>query len=101
MSKEITSAQINDATQTRFAPGPEKKPDMLTRQEAFQELEKRGYKRDEEPGIWLSPEGNKLAWFIALQRESIKFDSKTWGAEITAAKHKWKEKKRKARLKLK
>jgi len=101
MSKEITSAQINDATQTRFAPGPEKKPDMLTRQEASQELEKRGYKRDEEPGIWLSPEGNKLAWFIALQRESIKFDSKTWGAEITAAKHKRKEKKRKARLKLK
>ena len=101
MSKEITSAQINDATQTRFAPGPEKKPDMLTRQEASQELEKRGYKRDEEPGIWLSPEGNKLAWFIALQRESIKFDSKTWGAEITAAKHKWKEKKRKATLKLK
>jgi len=101
MSKEITSAQINDATQTRFAPGPEKKPDMLTRQEASQELEKKGYKRDEEPGIWLSPEGNKLAWFIALQRESIKFDSKTWGAEITAAKHKWKEKKRKARLKLK
>ena len=46
---------------------------MLTRQEASKELKKRGYKEDDEPGIWLSPEGNKLAWFIALQRESIKF----------------------------
>ena len=98
MSKEITSAQINDATQTRFVPGPEKKPDMLTRQEASQELEKRGYKKDEEPGIWLSPEGNKLAWFIALQRESIKFDSNTWGPEIARCKYEWKEKKRLAKI---
>jgi len=27
-TKKITSAQINDATQTRFVPGPEKKPDI-------------------------------------------------------------------------
>ena len=43
MSKKITSAQINDATQTRFVPGSEKKPDMLTRQEASKELKKRGF----------------------------------------------------------
>ena len=94
MSKEVTSAQINDATQTRFVPEPEKKPDMLTRQEASKELKKRGYKEDDEPGVWLSPEGSRLAWFIALQRENIKFDSKTWGAEITRVKYEWKEKKR-------
>ncbi len=99
MSKGVTSAQINDATQTRFAPGPEKKPDMLTRQEASEELRKRGYKEDDYPGIWASPDGHKLAWFVALKRESIKFDSKTWGAEITRVKHEWKEKKRLAKLK--
>jgi len=28
MAKLVTSAQINDATQTRFVPGSEKKPDL-------------------------------------------------------------------------
>ena len=74
---------------------------MLTRQEASKELKKRGYKEDDEPGIWLSPKGNKLAWFIALQREGIKFDSKTWNADMTRIKNEWKEKRRLARLKLK
>lgn len=74
---------------------------MLTRQEASEELRKRGYREDEEPGIWMSPGGSKLAWFIALQRESIKFDSKTWGPEIARCKYEWKEKKRLAKLKLK
>ena len=74
---------------------------MLTRPEASKELKKRGYKEDEEPGIWMSPDGSRLAWFIALQRESIKFDSKTWGAEMTRLKYEWKEKKRLAKLKLK
>ena len=72
---------------------------MLTRQEASKELKKRGYKEDNEPGIWVSPKGNKLAWFIALQREDIKFDSKTWGPKITESKRVWKEKKRLAKLK--
>jgi|TARA_R110000824_G_scaffold176629_1_gene355683 hypothetical protein len=72
---------------------------MLTRQEASKELKKRGYKEDDEPGVWLSPAGNKLAWFIALQREGIKFDSKTWGAEMVRIKEKWKKKKRLAKLK--
>ena len=74
---------------------------MLTRQEASQELEKRGYKKDDEPGIWISPEGARLAWFLALKKEDIEFDSKTWSAEITRAKYEWNEKKRKAKLKLK
>ena len=73
----------------------------LTRKEASEALRKKGYKEDNEPGIWLSPEGSRLAWFIALQREGIKFDSKTWGAEITRIKYEWKEKKRLAKLKLK
>jgi hypothetical protein len=74
---------------------------MLTRQEASKELKKRGYKQDDEPGIWLSPEGNRLAWFIALKREDIKFDSKTWNSKITKSKEEWKEKKLKAKLKKK
>ncbi len=74
---------------------------MLTRQEASKELKKRGYKKDDEPGIWMSPQGGRLAWFLALKKEGIEFDSKTWGTEIRVAKQKWNEKKRKAKLKLK
>ena len=74
---------------------------MRTRQQASKELEKRGYKKDDEPGIWLSPKGNRLAWFIALKREDIKFDSKTWNSKITKSKEEWKEKKLKAKLKKK
>ena len=70
---------------------------MLTRQEGSIELKKRGYRKDDEPGIWISPEENKLAWWIAMSRENIEFDSKTWGAEMTRIKERWKEK----RLKLK
>jgi len=42
MPKEITSAQINDATQTRFVPGPEKKPDMLIKEKKRLEKLKNG-----------------------------------------------------------
>ena len=72
---------------------------MQTRQQASKELEKRGYRRDEEPGIWISPVGNKIAWWVALREENIEFDSKTWGAEMTRIKEKWKEKKRLSELK--
>lgn len=72
---------------------------MLTRIEANKELRKRGYKKDDEPGVWISPKGDKLAWYIAMRREDISFDSKTWGAEMTLVKEKWKEKKRLAKLK--
>ena len=74
---------------------------MRTRQQASKELEKRGYKKDDEPGIWMSPKGARLAWFLALKKEDIEFDSKTWNTEITRAKHERKEKKRKAKLKSK
>mgnify|MGYP000427457440 CR=1 FL=1 len=46
---------------------------MLTRQEASKELKKRGYKKDDEPGIWMSPQGGRLAWFLALKKEGIEF----------------------------
>ena len=72
---------------------------MRTRQQASKELEKRGYKKDDEPGIWMSPEGARLAWFLALKKEDIEFDSKTWSDEVTRVKKKWLEKKRLAKLK--
>ena len=72
---------------------------MLTRQEGSIELKKRGYRKDDEPGIWISPEKNKLAWWIAMSRENIEFDSKTWGAEMTRIKERWKEKKLKLKCK--
>ena len=66
---------------------------MLTRIEANKELRKRGYKKDDEPGVWISPDCAKLAWYVAMRRENIEFDSRTWGPEITHAKKIWKEKK--------
>ena len=72
---------------------------MLTRQEGSIELKKRGYRKDDEPGIWISPEENKLAWWIAMRRENIEFDSKTWGTEMTRIKERWKEKKLKLKCK--
>ena len=68
---------------------------MLTRIEANKELRKRGYKKNDEPGVWISPEGDKLAWYIAMRREDIKFDSKTWGDEMTRLKKAWQAKKKK------
>ena len=65
---------------------------MRTRQQASKELEKRGYKKDDEPGIWMSPEGARLAWFLALKKEDIEFNSKTWSDEVTRVKKKWLEK---------
>ena len=72
---------------------------MQTRQQASKELEKRGYRKDDEPGIWISPGGDKIAWWVALRGENIEFDSKTWGAEMTRIKEKWKEKKLKLKCK--
>ena len=71
----------------------------ITRAEATEQLLRLGYVPEEYPGIWIAPNGDKLAWFIALCREGIKFDSKTWGAEITRVKYEWNEKKRAAKLK--
>ena len=68
----------------------------MSRQEATKELEKRGYKPDKEfRGVWLAPDGAKIAWFIALRREDIEFDSSTWGPKIKQIKKAWQDKKRK------
>ncbi len=74
----------------------------MTRSEVSEELIKRGYKRDEYPGIWKTPDGKELVvWFIATKREGLSFDSKTWGPAITQSKREWQEKKRLQKLKLK
>ena len=72
----------------------------ISRQEATKELEKRGYKRDEEfVGVWIAPNGDKIAWFIALRREGIEFDSRTWGPTIQQVKKEWQEKKERRKKK--
>jgi len=72
----------------------------ISRQEATKELKKRGYKRDEEfVGVWIAPNGDKIAWFIALRREGIEFDSRTWGPTIQQVKKEWREKKEKRKKK--
>ena len=50
---------------------------MLTREEASKQLFNRGYRPYSYPGVWTDPI-NKLpvVWFVALQREGIKFNSK-------------------------
>tara|TARA_R100000008_G_scaffold7899_1_gene4221 strand:+ start:373 stop:585 length:213 start_codon:yes stop_codon:yes gene_type:complete len=67
---------------------------VLTRSEVTAELRKRGYVEDDYPGVWRSPNGDKLAWFIALKREGLNFDSKTWGKKITQTKEEWKRRKK-------
>ena len=50
---------------------------LLTRAGATPELFNRGYRPGRYPGIWKSPKTNKLVvWFVALQREGIKFNRK-------------------------
>jgi hypothetical protein len=67
---------------------------MLSRSEATEELRRRGYVEDDYPGVWIAPNGDKVAWFIGLSREGIKFDSKTWGKKITETKRAWRERKK-------
>ena len=72
----------------------------ISRQQATKELEKRGYKPDKGGrGVWVAPNGDRLAWFIALRREDIEFDSSTWGPEMTRVKKAWEEKKEKRKKK--
>ena len=67
---------------------------LMTRSETSEELLKRGYVPDDYPGIWKAPNGDLLAWFIAVGREKFVFDRKSWGPEITACKEKWKNRKK-------
>ena len=50
---------------------------LLTRAEATKELFNRGYRPDPYPGVWRHPLNKSLiVWFVALQREGIKFNRK-------------------------
>lgn len=50
---------------------------LLTRNEATQELFNRGYRPARYPGIWRHPTTKSLiVWFIAIQREGIKFNGR-------------------------
>tara|TARA_B100000287_G_scaffold431647_1_gene489321 strand:- start:2727 stop:2945 length:219 start_codon:yes stop_codon:yes gene_type:complete len=67
---------------------------LITRSQATEELLKRGYVEDDYPGIWKAPNGDLVAWFIAVNREGLKFDSKSWGPEISECKKRWKDSKK-------
>ncbi len=54
---------------------------MLTRAEASKLLFKRGWRPGLYPGVWKDPVNKSLVvWFVALQREGIKFNrrDKPW-----------------------
>ena len=53
------------------------KPMLSTRAEATKELFNRGYRPDPYPGVWKEPVNKSpVVWFVALQREGIKFNRK-------------------------
>ena len=53
------------------------KPMLSTRAEATKELFNRGYRPDPYPGVWIHPvTKSPVVWFVALQREGIKFNRK-------------------------
>ena len=45
---------------------------LYTKIESEDELLYRGWRRDSYPGIWVSPDNNKYAWFNAVNKEKIK-----------------------------
>ena len=66
---------------------------LMTRGQVSEELLKRGYSKNEYPGVWNTPNGEKAAWFIAAKKEGLDFDRKSWGPEILACKQRWKDRK--------
>ena len=71
----------------------------MTRSEATEELIKRGYTKDEYPGIWRTPDGkDKIVWFLATKLEGLSFDSKSWGPEIAACKERWRNRKKMCKI---
>jgi len=57
---------------------------MLTRSEASKQLFNRGYRPDLYPGVWKDPVNRlPVVWFVALQREGIKFNNndKPWASK--------------------
>ena len=69
----------------------------MTRSQVSEELLKRGYTRNEYPGVWNTPDGGLAAWFIAAKKEGLDFDRKSWWPEITKTKQEWREKKKSGR----
>jgi len=49
---------------------------LLTRAECSEILKSRGYTLADYPGVWFTPNGDKLAWFQAVCQEGLKFDRK-------------------------
>ena len=63
----------------------------MTRAEASRELFDRGYRPDTYPGVWLDPiDRLPVVWFVALQREKIKFDKKDKSWKNKQLEFKWK-----------
>jgi hypothetical protein len=63
---------------------------LLTRAEATTELFKRGYRPADYPGIWLDPKNkSEVVWFVALQREKIKFNRKDKPWKSKQLEFKW------------
>ena len=58
----------------------------MTRGQVSEELLKRGYTKNEYPGVWDTPDGGKAAWFIAAKRENLDFDRKSWGQKFLLAR---------------
>ena len=67
---------------------------LMTRSQVSEELLKRGYAPDDYPGIWKAPNGDLVAWFIAVGREKLTFDRKSWSSEISECKKRWKDRKK-------
>tara|TARA_B000000437_G_scaffold35774_1_gene23951 strand:- start:127 stop:465 length:339 start_codon:yes stop_codon:yes gene_type:complete len=84
MMSFITFTQLDNMNQLK----------LMTRSQVSEELLKRGYTKNEYPGVWNTPDGGKAAWFIAAKRENLDFDRKSWGPEIAACKERWKNRKK-------
>jgi len=85
MMSFITFTQLDNMNQSK----------LMTRSQVTEELVKRGYTKDEYPGVWKTPDKkNKIVWFLATKREGLSFDSKSWGPEIAACKERWKNRKK-------
>ena len=84
MMSFITFMQLDNMNQSK----------LMTRGQVSEELLKRGYTKNEYPGVWDSSDGGKAAWFIAAKRENLDFDRKSWGPEISACKERLKNRKK-------
>lgn len=65
---------------------PKNAEKLPTRAECSKILESRGYSRADYPGVWISPDGDPIAWFQAICKEKLKFDrkDKPWVNHVTS-----------------